>query len=117
MRPTVLFLVVALLAASGMFDGAKPAPERWADAKLPVRDGLALGPGASRASGAKPPPADGKLAGWRDASGHGRTLRAPTPEARPKLVRAGETAVVRFNGVDAHLRAVKQSARLDSFTV
>src|SRR5262249_37795902 len=84
---------------------------------LPLRDGLELWLDAGRVTADQPAPADGKLAEWRDASGKGRHLRQENPEARPTLVRAGSSAVVRFDGIGTHLRAVKQTAELKSFTV
>ncbi len=112
-----LFPVVAACLALISAQSGRAGPERWADAKLPVRDGVALWLDAGRPTGDKPPPPDGKLAEWRDASGKGRHLRQPLPEARPRWLRAGEAAVVRFDGVAAHLRAVKLAAELKSFTV
>src|SRR5262249_23165499 len=88
--------------------GAKTARiEPWADAKLPVRDGLELWLDASRAWGDKIAPFDGKLAEWLDASGNGRHLRQASESARPTRLPAGDVAVVRFDGIKEHLRAVK----------
>ena len=83
------------------------AVEPWADQKLPVTDGLALWLDASRidaaAKGAKEkPPADGKLAVWLDGSGNKRHVRQSAPAAQPTLVKAGESAIVRFDGGDDH---------------
>jgi putative heme-binding domain-containing protein len=88
-----------------------PAAEPWADPKLPVRDGLELWLDATT----EPAPADGKLAAWRDASGKGRHLSQDKPDARPALLKVGGAAVVRFDGIDDHLRATKQAAELKAF--
>ncbi|QDU22817.1 ThuA domain-containing protein [Urbifossiella limnaea] len=107
-----LALLVAALAS-----GPVAAAEPWADAKLPVAGGLELWLDAARASASTPPPHDGKLETWYDASGKGRHLRQPVADARPTRLPAGGAAVVRFDGLDDHLRAVKQAAELDTFTV
>jgi putative heme-binding domain-containing protein len=96
---------------------AGSAIEPWADPKLPVRDGLELWLDASRAAGAEKPPAGDALAAWRDASGKGRHLRQNNSAARPTVLKVGGAAVVRFDGIDDHLRATKQSAELKTFTV
>lgn len=96
---------------------AEPKVEKWADPKLPVTTGLALWLDAARASGDKPAPLDGKLETWLDASGKGRHVTQPKADARPLRIAAGKSAVVRFDGVDDHLRAVKQGAELEAFTV
>ncbi len=109
---SVLPLVVFALAATS-FPGARAA-EPWADPKLPVTDGLELWLDAGRPADKPRPP--GPLEAWMDASGKGRHLRQPKEAARPTLVRSGEAAVVRFDGEDDHLRAVKQAGELRTFT-
>src|SRR5262245_44959772 len=90
---------------------AQAGPEPWADPKLPVRDGLELWLDATRIT------ADGPVAEWRDGSGKVRHVRQDVAAARPTLVKAGGSAVVRFDGIDDHLRAVKQAAELKTFTI
>lgn len=107
-----LALLALVLSAA-----AAPAAEPWADPKLPVTAGLELWLDAARASGTTPPPHDGKLETWFDASGKGHHLRQPKADARPTRLPAGGAAVVRFDGLDDHLRAVQQKAELDTFTV
>jgi putative heme-binding domain-containing protein len=104
---------VALLAAAR----PQPAVERWADPKLPVTAGLELWLDATRASGTAFAPPDGKLEVWYDASGKGRDVRQPVPATRPTRLPSGGSAVVRFDGLDDHLRAVKPGAELETFTV
>jgi putative heme-binding domain-containing protein len=105
----VLSLAILTLAAA-----ASPAVEPWADPKLPVADGLELWLDAAR-PGDKPRP-PGPLDAWLDGSGRGRHLRQPEADKRPALVRHGGAQVVRFDGVDDHLRAVEQSGELRGFT-
>src|SRR4051812_11644543 len=93
------------------------AAETWADPNLHVRDGLELWLDATHATGDQTSPADGKLNQWRDASGKNRNLLAPGANAQPSLLKIGNTAIIRFDGVDDQLRAVKIGARLDSFTI
>lgn len=92
------------------------AAEPWADPKLAVRDGLQLWLDAGRANGADPFK-DQKLANWKDASGHGRHLAQPNADARPTRLPIGNVALARFDGLDDHLRAVKQNQNLESFSV
>lgn len=112
-----LLAVLAFGVASHAADPKPAAIEKWADSKLPVSAGLELWLDASRVGGDKPVPLDGKLETWADASGKGRHLRQSTADARPLRTPVAGLAVVRFDGVDDHLRAVKQKAELDQFTV
>jgi putative heme-binding domain-containing protein len=108
-----LLLGVALVGA----DRPGSAVEKWSDPKLPVTAGLELWLDAVRASGDQLTPHDGKLAVWYDASGKGRHLRQPAADARPTRLPVGDSAVVRFDGLNDHLRAVKQAAELTTFTL
>src|SRR5687767_1912241 len=108
-------LSLALFAlAVGPFPVARSAAP-WADPNLPVSDGPELWLDAARP--AEKDKAPGTLDTWMDGSGKGRHLRAPKEDARPKLLQHGEARVVRFDGEDDHLRAVKQSAELKTFNV
>jgi putative heme-binding domain-containing protein len=109
-------LVLGALALAGA-DRPRTAVEKWADPRLPVTAGLELWLDASRANGDQLMPHDGKLEVWYDASGKGRHLRQPAADARPTRLPAGGSAIVRFDGLDDHLRAVKQAAELETFTV
>ena len=104
---------LTLLLSSVTLSAAEP----WADAKLTVREGLTLWLDASKATGDKPPPSDGVLETWLDASGKARHVIQSTADKRPKLLKVGPAAVVRFDGIDDHLRAVKQASELDSLTI
>ncbi len=97
--------------------GSAAAAERWADPKLSVQDGLQLWLDAARATGAEPAPIDGRLAAWRDASGKQRHLTQDAGDKRPLAIKLGSAAIVRFDGLDDHLRAVKQAAELKSLTI
>lgn len=108
-------LALAILFAS--LPSLTYAVEPWADAKLTVTNGLGLWLDAAKATGTEKPPVDGKLAKWFDASGKGRHLTQAVADARPVRIPAAGVAVVRFDGVDDHLRAVKQAAELEDFTV
>jgi putative heme-binding domain-containing protein len=105
---------LAALVAGAAIGPAGRSAEPWADPKLPVTGGLELWLDAGRP--ADKPKAPGPLAAWMDGSGKGRHLRQPTGTAQPTLVRHGEAAVVRFDGEDDHLRAVKQAGELRAFT-
>ncbi len=111
MKPSLAVLALGCMLA------AAPAAEPWADPKLTVTDGLELWLDANKPVGTENLHPDGKLAKWLDASGKGRHLAQPKADARPVRLPAGGVAVVRFDGLDDHLRAVKQAAELDAFTV
>ena len=108
-------LVVVLLL--GLAPSKTSATEPWADPKLSVHSGLQLWLDASRATGTQPMPVDNKLSAWMDASGKGRHLRQLIREAQPTRLPVGSVALVRFDGMDDHLRAVKQGMKLDAFSV
>src|ERR1700736_4867759 len=97
------------------------AVEPWADAKLPVTDGLELWLDAGRIEAAHKAnkeklPADGKLAVWFDGSGKDRHLRQSAPSAQPGIVKVGAAAIVRFDGEDDHLRLSGGKDELKAFT-
>ena len=110
---------LCLLAASliGLFPTMGSAVEQWADPALMVQAGLEFWLDAGRATGEELLPTDGQLGRWRDASGNGRDLVQVEVGARPTLLKAGEVAVARFNGLGDHLRAVNIGGELSSFTL
>lgn len=112
---TSLRIVAVLLFILGATASAT-AGEPWADPKLTVRDGLQLWLDGSRATGDGPVPANNKLAVWMDASGNGRHVLQNRAEAQPFRQAVGSVALIRFDGIDDHLRAIKQSAKLGSFS-
>jgi putative heme-binding domain-containing protein len=105
-------LGVVILTTNSLF-----AAEPWADPKLTVRDGLQLWLDATKATGEQATPTEGPLAVWRDASGNRRDLAQEAADKQPRVMKLGEAAIVRFDGVDDHLRAVKQSAELKLLTI
>ena len=98
----LVWLLIAMTAT--IASAQQPALESWADAKLPVKDGLVLWldastqPAASKAHDVALIEGDA-LATWYDGSGHHRDLAQPTESARPTFSAAG----VRFDGNDDHL--------------
>ena len=101
--------------------------EPWADANLPVTDGLELWLDANRIEAAhtprkaperRRPPAGGKLATWFDnASGKSRNLSQSLAASRPTLTMVGDASIVRFDGEDDHLRLTEGKGELKAFTV
>lgn len=111
-------LVLVAAALFGFLNSASVlAAEPWADPNLKVLDGLELWLDGAHASGAQPVGSDGELPSWLDASGKGRNLEQASQPSRPTLMKVGPAAIVRFDGVDDHLRAVKTGANLESFTI
>ncbi|HVS38957.1 MAG TPA: ThuA domain-containing protein [Gemmataceae bacterium] len=96
------FLTVAVPA------WADSAPERWADAALPVKDGLVLWLDAGRlndarrANGGKDLLAGDKVDCWYDAAGAGRQLTQKNAAAQPTFL-AGETPALLFDGDASYL--------------
>ncbi len=105
-------LGVVILTTTSLF-----AAEPWADPRLKVTDGLQLWLDATKAAGEQAIPTEGPLATWRDASGKRRDLAQEATDKQPRVMKLGEAAIVRFDGVDDHLRAVKLAAELKSLTV
>jgi len=112
-------LIVAAAALFGAIGGrAGHAAEPWADANLKVTDRLELWLDAARMRGAKPLPEKSEsVAVWRDASGKHCDLQQADAKARPTIINIGAGAIVRFDSVDDHLRALETGTDLDSFTI
>jgi putative heme-binding domain-containing protein len=113
-KQTTAVLTIALLISCAT---TALAVESWADPKLPVKEGLELWLDATHAGGEKPIADFAALGDWRDASGRGRNLKQSNKDARPTLLKVGPIAIARFDGIDDHLRAVKQNTKLDAFTI
>ncbi|HET6574052.1 MAG TPA: ThuA domain-containing protein [Fimbriiglobus sp.] len=111
MRQALSLTLFAL--AVGPFSVARSA-EPWSDSKLPVTDGLELWLDAARPADKPRPP--GPLDVWMDGSGKGRHVRQPSEAARPRLLKHGNSQVVRFDGEDDNLRAVGQVGELKAFS-
>uniref|UniRef100_A0A7C2JY32 Cytochrome c domain-containing protein n=1 Tax=Schlesneria paludicola TaxID=360056 RepID=A0A7C2JY32_9PLAN len=115
--PRMFVAACAVATALSIHSTAVGAAEPWADDRLGVRDGLQLWLDASRAGGDQPVVTGSPLAKWADASGRGRHLSQPAENSRPTVLKVGNAAIVRFDGLDDHLRAVKQNAELRAWTV
>jgi putative heme-binding domain-containing protein len=119
---TLFRCTAALLFALAALHSAR-AVEPWADAKLPVTDGLELWLDAGRLEPGVPKTKliamrDDKLIIWADASGKKRNLKQSTEAAQPTVVKVGEAKVVRFDGVANHMRIINQKGDdLKTFTV
>lgn len=109
-------LSIAALWSAATTNSARAA-EPWADSRLSVQDGLELWLDGAHATGDKPITDNAKVTEWLDASGKGRTLKQKDAKVQPTLLKVDDIGVVRFDGNDDHLRAVKQDTKLDSFTI
>jgi len=115
-------LPCAVVAAIALVAIESSAIERWADPKLPVREGLELWFDASRENaareGRRPLVANGgPLDQWHDASGLKRHVRQPVSPARPRLIRESGGAVVRFDGNDDFLSAANLESSFTNITL
>lgn len=132
MNTLTRWLLVALLAAA--FPGASSAAEKWADARLPVAEGLEVWldattlPAASGANGVSPPRAGGGVGVWYDGSGKKRDARQDAPGKRPQwrvdlaepqadFGELSRVAVIQFDGRDDTLVAEVAGLNLRDFTV
>ena len=105
-RRAALLLLLAAFAAAPARGGDRP--EKWADAKLPVTDGLQLWFDAGRLNAARQAHGEKDLAdgdkveiGY-DASGRGRDLAQKNAEARPTFL-GGDAPALLFSGDGSHL--------------
>ncbi|WP_165251254.1 ThuA domain-containing protein [Paludisphaera soli] len=79
--------------------------EPWADAGLPVRDGLRAWLDAGRRPAGVEAAPGAAMATWPDASGSRRDFEQPEAKARPRLIQADGRSFVRFDGEDDFLEA------------
>jgi len=101
--PVFAFLITATGAAV-YADESSASVEKWTDSRLPVSTELELWLDATKVNGTELIPHDGKIAVWFDGSGNQRHMRQSEVDAQPIRLPVGETAIVRFDGVDDVLR-------------
>ncbi len=81
-----------------------------ADDNLPIRDGLEVWFAASHIDAASTWAEAGdegetvRITTWPDASGNERHALQAEPTAQPQLIQVGPSHIVRFDGIDDHLR-------------
>jgi putative heme-binding domain-containing protein len=108
-------LLLGLLFFAAPLRAEDKGAEKWADAALPVTDGLELWLDAGRLNAARKAHgekeiADGeKVETWYDASGHGHDLTQKNAEIRPTFL-AGAAPALLFDGDGAYL-ALNLSSR------
>src|SRR4051794_28385176 len=116
MRTLTFSVLIALLASPAC------AAEKWADPSLKTRNGLILWLDAGRQPAGwpahgKPSPASNALVDvLYDASGQGLHLTQRVRDSQPRLVHAGEQAVIRFDGKDDYLGLTRQNRKLERCT-
>ena len=122
-RHIVVQLILAFVGPIGLCERASAAPPPWADARLPVADGLAVWLDPSVQSAALAPfgiPAyitGARVEKLLDASGHDRHMLQPKKEARPAIRIDGQVATLRFNGRGEHFSLSGLNAQFDELTV
>ncbi|HMC26637.1 MAG TPA: hypothetical protein VKM56_02465, partial [Verrucomicrobiae bacterium] len=103
-----VFVALGVLLA---WQSSAAAPERWSDARLPVKDGLEVWLDASRQNAARlakqlPGLNEGRpLDIWFDGSGNQINVVQRIPELRPHFKMGSGGAFVRFDGKDDSLAA------------
>jgi putative heme-binding domain-containing protein len=119
-----LLNLLALLLWVLLTNSARAAPaENWSNPHLKVPTGLVLWldagcQGAARVANGKSALHDGSPVDvWYDASGNGLHLVQQLSAAQPRYVMAGDSAVVRFDGLAAFLSLTGLNRSLDEFTV
>lgn len=121
-----LWLAVPLPPARGAEPWANPALEvtaglvLWLDADRAPPEfapGPAETPSGAEGATAADLPTGQELAVWHDASGRQHAVRQGAAEARPRLERVGQAAVVVFDGVDDHLRLTGLAGELAGLTL
>lgn len=121
-----------------MSDGlhGQTAVQSWADPALDIRDGLIVWLDASRlpvsegipaSSAASESAEPSSVSKWQNAVKKKSADDSPddlsavftqeSPAAQPRLMKIGESWVVRFDGEDDHLRLIEQSRSLRNVTV
>ncbi len=119
-----IFIGIAFLSLG--FGQGLHAVEPWADKKLSVTNGLEIWLDASRELAArahnKTVPSKlingGPVDCWHDASGHGRNVYQPVPEARPHLQQTTlNTASLRFDGTNDFLAATGLTNQFGTTTI
>lgn len=110
-----LIAAVALVPATAAGADGPKAPE------LPVRDGLELWLDVTRLKipkiGMREMLEGAPLEAWPDASEHHRDLRQDAKDKQPRVFAVGESGVVRFDGIDDHLRATGLDLSSEAVTV
>ncbi len=105
------------MALGFCFVATAGAVEKWADAKLPVSDGLELWLDASRLAGKEQSP----ITVWPDASGHKRDLRQSSATAQPiqRIEKSGreQSRFVRFDGTDDFLAVTNAARSVEATTI
>ena len=114
------FLVLASLASLAVQSAF--AIEKWADDKLPVKDGVWLWLDATKQIAAWESHEKGLNSGdaadvFYDASGNHRDFVQTLHDAQPKFLTQSSHAALRFDGKDDHLQFRGAAASLENLTV
>jgi putative heme-binding domain-containing protein len=114
---------LGLLFSTLCLTGSLRAVESWADKKLTITNGLELWLDASReltARASRPSKLmnGGSVDCWHDASGKGRTVYQPLPDARPHLQQSSpSTATMHFDGNNDFFSATGLASEFEEVTV
>jgi putative heme-binding domain-containing protein len=121
--PRLRIVAAVLICIACHSAGAHGDVERWADPRLPVRDGLLLWldsarqPAAWQVHGRTPPSDDAKLDVCYDGSGRGRDAVQLIRSSQPALMTTSGGAAIAFDGNDDHLLVRHASQPLEKLTV
>ena len=113
-------MILLLFSVTGKAHAQIP---EWGDKDLVVRAGLQLWLDASRVNvflkaQNKPEPGSGDaIMSWPDGATVLRSVEQKEEKSRPKLVRVGDSWVMRFDGEDDHFRLTGTNIKLQAATV
>ena len=121
---TIRMLSLIVLLITGLTTSpaqAQIAP--WADGNLNVREGLTVWLDASQINDARtaqqqPAHTSGdEIAEWADAARASQSFQPADAKCRPRLVKIGDSWLLRFDGEDDHLRLTQTGMNLKAATL
>lgn len=124
-RPSMALMSAGLAAVAAIAfrtDGAVAAADE-AVGTLAVQDGLEYWYDAGQIAASATESEEGpegetvRVKKWLDASGNGRHAVQSEPSCQPQLVTIGDSRIVRFDGIDDHLRFTDSDLDVDAATV
>ncbi len=113
----------AFFAAFFNADSLSAQSEAWADKSLSVRDGLFVWLDASRMNAVRKEHSQAELksgdsiTSWADGAFAERSFLPLNATSSPKFIQLADSAVIRFDGEDDHLRFINAGRNLNAATI